>query len=36
VEPDAELVGFGPIAELLEKAGTEGVILREDLELDLQ
>jgi 2-amino-4-hydroxy-6-hydroxymethyldihydropteridine diphosphokinase len=36
VEPDAELIGFGPISELLEKCGTDGVTLREDLELDLQ
>lgn len=35
-EPDAEIPGFGPIKELLEKAGDEGIAKREDLALDLQ
>ncbi|MEO5653894.1 MAG: 2-amino-4-hydroxy-6-hydroxymethyldihydropteridine diphosphokinase [Marmoricola sp.] len=35
VEPDAELPGHGPITELLEKTGREGVKLREDIELEL-
>jgi 2-amino-4-hydroxy-6-hydroxymethyldihydropteridine diphosphokinase len=35
VEPDAEIPDFGPVAELLEKAGLDGVTKREDLELDL-
>jgi 2-amino-4-hydroxy-6-hydroxymethyldihydropteridine diphosphokinase len=35
VEPDAELPDHGPIAELLEKAGRDGLTKREDLELDL-
>ncbi len=35
VEPDAELPGHGPVSELLEKAGREGVTLREDIELEL-
>ncbi len=35
VEPDAEIPGVGPISELLEKTGREGVALREDIELEL-
>ncbi len=35
LEPDAEIPGAGPIAELVEKAGREGVTLREDIELEL-
>jgi 2-amino-4-hydroxy-6-hydroxymethyldihydropteridine diphosphokinase len=35
VEPDAEIPDFGPVAELLEKAGLDGVTKREDLVLDL-
>ena len=33
VEPDAEIPGQGPIAELLEKTGQSGVVRREDVEL---
>lgn len=36
VEPDAEIPDRGPVAELLEKAGTEGVVRRDDLSLNLQ
>lgn len=36
VEPDAELPDQGPIAELLEKVGTEGVVRRADLTLSVQ
>ena len=36
VEPDAEIPDFGLVAELLEKTGTEGVIRRDDVVLDLQ
>lgn len=35
LEPDAEIPGAGPIAELVEKTGREGVKLREDIELEL-
>lgn len=35
LEPDAELPGHGPIAELLEKVGREGVKRRDDLQLEL-
>jgi len=35
VEPDAEIPDFGPVSELLEKAGRDGIAKREDLELDL-
>ncbi len=35
VEPDAELVDHGPIAELLAKAGDEGIVRRDDIELTL-
>ena len=34
VEPDAEIPGVGPIAELVEKTGREGVAVREDIELE--
>lgn len=34
VESDAEIPGLGPVAELLEKTGREGVKLREDIELE--
>jgi 2-amino-4-hydroxy-6-hydroxymethyldihydropteridine diphosphokinase len=34
VEPDAEIPGLGPVAELVEKTGREGVIQREDVELE--
>lgn len=36
VEPDAELPDFGPVADLLEKTGLEGVSKRDDVALDLQ
>ena len=36
VEPDAEIPGYGPVAELLEKTGREGVTLRDDIELELR
>ena len=35
LEPDAEIPGVGTVAELLEKAGEEGVVRRDDLALDL-
>jgi 2-amino-4-hydroxy-6-hydroxymethyldihydropteridine diphosphokinase len=35
LEPDAEIPGFGPVADLLEKSGEEGVVRRDDLVLDL-
>jgi 2-amino-4-hydroxy-6-hydroxymethyldihydropteridine diphosphokinase len=34
IEPEAEIPGAGPVAELLEKTGREGVTLREDVELE--
>ena len=34
LEPDAEIPGVGPIAELVEKAGRDGVTVREDSELE--
>jgi 2-amino-4-hydroxy-6-hydroxymethyldihydropteridine diphosphokinase len=34
VEPDAEIPGLGPVAELVEKTGRDGVTLREDIELE--
>lgn len=34
VEPDAEIPGVGPVAELVEKMGREGVRPREDIELE--
>jgi 2-amino-4-hydroxy-6-hydroxymethyldihydropteridine diphosphokinase len=36
LEPDAEIPGVGPIAELIEKVGTEGVSRRDDIELELR
>jgi 2-amino-4-hydroxy-6-hydroxymethyldihydropteridine diphosphokinase len=36
VEPDAELPDAGPIAELLEKLDSAGVIRRDDLVLEVQ
>jgi 2-amino-4-hydroxy-6-hydroxymethyldihydropteridine diphosphokinase len=36
LEPDAEIPGIGPIAELLEKTGREGITRRDDLGLELQ
>ncbi len=36
VEPGAELLGQGPVAELLEKAGRDGITRRDDLSLNLQ
>ena len=36
LEPDAVLPDVGPISELLEKTGEEGVALRDDLALDAQ
>lgn len=35
VEPDAELLDHGPVAELLAKAGDEGIKRRDDIELTL-
>lgn len=35
-EPDAELLDQGPVAELLAKAGTDGIARRDDLSLTLQ
>ena len=35
VEPDAELIDHGPVAELLAKAGDEGIKRRDDIELTL-
>jgi len=34
VEPDAELIDHGPVADLLEKVGTEGVRRLDDLTLE--
>ncbi|MGZ4427192.1 MAG: 2-amino-4-hydroxy-6-hydroxymethyldihydropteridine diphosphokinase [Nocardioidaceae bacterium] len=36
VEPDAELIDHGPVAELLEKAGQDGITRRDDITLHLQ
>jgi len=36
LEPDASIPGFGDVATLLEKTGSDGVNRREDLTLDLQ
>lgn len=36
VEPDAELLDQGPVAELLAKAGTDGISRRDDITLTLQ
>jgi 2-amino-4-hydroxy-6-hydroxymethyldihydropteridine diphosphokinase len=35
LEPEAELVGAGPVAELLEKVDTTIVVKRDDLSLDV-
>lgn len=35
LEPDAEIPGFGTVAELLEKTGRDGVVLRGDLALEV-
>jgi 2-amino-4-hydroxy-6-hydroxymethyldihydropteridine diphosphokinase len=34
VEPDAEIPGVGPVAELVEQTGRDGVAVREDIELE--
>lgn len=36
MEPDAEIPGVGPVSELLEKTGRDGLTRRDDIELDLQ
>ena len=36
LEPEAEIPDAGPIAELLEKTGREGVNRRDDIELEVQ
>jgi 2-amino-4-hydroxy-6-hydroxymethyldihydropteridine diphosphokinase len=36
LEPEAEIPGAGPIVELLEKTGREGVELLEDVELEFR
>jgi 2-amino-4-hydroxy-6-hydroxymethyldihydropteridine diphosphokinase len=36
IEPDGEIPDIGPISELLEKTGLEGVTRRDDVSLDLQ
>ena len=36
VEPEAEIPGAGPIAELVEKTDRDGVSLRDDIELTVQ
>jgi 2-amino-4-hydroxy-6-hydroxymethyldihydropteridine diphosphokinase len=36
VDPEAELLGQGPVAELLAKAGAEGITRRDDLSLSVQ
>ena len=36
LEPDAELPGHGPIADLLAATGVDGLILREDITLDVE
>lgn len=35
LEPDAVLAGHGPIKELIERLGDQGVVRREDLQLEL-
>ncbi|GGD13893.1 2-amino-4-hydroxy-6-hydroxymethyldihydropteridine diphosphokinase [Nocardioides daphniae] len=35
LESDAVLLDHGPVAELLEKVGTDGVVKREDISLEL-
>lgn len=34
VDPDAEIPGVGPVAELAEKVGSAGLLRRDDLSLD--
>jgi 2-amino-4-hydroxy-6-hydroxymethyldihydropteridine diphosphokinase len=36
LESDAEIPGYGPVGELLEKVGREGVVRRDDIELEVQ
>ena len=36
LEPDADLLDHGPVAELLAKTGSDGITLRDDLALTLQ
>jgi 2-amino-4-hydroxy-6-hydroxymethyldihydropteridine diphosphokinase len=36
VEPGVELLDQGPVAELLEKADSDGITRRDDLSLNLQ
>lgn len=36
IEPDAEIPGHGPIADLLKQTGEAGVVRRDDLELELE
>lgn len=36
IEPDAEIPGHGPISELLAKVGEDGVVLRDEFELELE
>lgn len=36
LEPDADIPGYGTVAELLEKAGRDGVVRRDDLTLEVQ
>ncbi|MCW2857094.1 MAG: folK [Marmoricola sp.] len=36
LEPDAEIPGYGLVAELLEKTGRDGVVRRDDLILEVQ
>jgi 2-amino-4-hydroxy-6-hydroxymethyldihydropteridine diphosphokinase len=36
LEPDAVIPDAGPVADLLEKAGQDGITRRDDLAIDLQ
>jgi 2-amino-4-hydroxy-6-hydroxymethyldihydropteridine diphosphokinase len=36
LDPEAEIPGYGPVAELLEKVGRDSVTRRDDIELDTQ
>jgi len=36
LDPEAEIPGYGPVAELLEKVGRDAVTRRDDIELDTQ
>ncbi|HET6152194.1 MAG TPA: 2-amino-4-hydroxy-6-hydroxymethyldihydropteridine diphosphokinase [Marmoricola sp.] len=36
LESDAEIPGYGTVADLLEKVGLDGVVRRDDLELEVQ